>query len=102
MYQVRYSINITKEDITRAKRAYEQGKYAMGYIDPLRFEVVEKYLSHFPEKPVNTKDILEQSLVDSIIKEDSYLGILDNPQVLIPASFDEVCDFICSIPSDFS
>ncbi len=102
MYQVRNSVNITKNDIVRAKQAYEQGIYAMGYIDPIRFEIVEHYLSHFSTGPVNTKDICEQSLVDSIIKHDSYLRMLNNPHVLIPASFDEVCDFIGSIPSDFS
>ena len=101
MYQARYSINITKKDIARAKKAYKQGAYAMGYIDPIRFEIVEHYLSHFSTKPVNTKDILEQSLMDSIVKHDSYLRMLNNPQVLIPESFDEVCDFIGSIPSDF-
>ena len=74
----------------------------MGYLDPIRFKIVEHYLSHFSTELVNTKDILEQSLIDSIIKQDSYLRILNNPQVLIPESFDEVCDFICSIPSDFS
>lgn len=102
MYQVRYSINITKKDITRAKKAYEQGTHARRYIDPIRFEIVEHYLSHFSTESVNTKSILKQSLVDSIIKQDSYLRMLNNPQVLIPASFDEVCDFIGSIPSDFS
>ena len=101
MYQVKYSVNITKNDVVRAKRAHKQGIHAMGYIDPIRFKIVEQYLSHFKIEPVNTKDILKQSLVDSIIKEDSYLGNLQNPQVLIPASFDEVCDFIGSIPSDF-
>ncbi len=102
MYSVRYSVNITKNDITRAKKAYEQGAYAMGYIDPIRFKIVECYLSYFSEEFVNTKDILEESLVDSIIKQDSYLRCLKNPQVLIPVSFDEVCDFIGSIPPDFS
>lgn len=102
MYPVRYSINITKNDIIRAKKAYKQGAYAMGYIDPIRFKIVEQYLSHFGADPVNTKDILEQSLVDSTIKQDSYLRMLNNPQVLIPRSFDEVCDFIGSISSDFS
>ncbi len=102
MYQIRYSINITKKDIIRAKNAYEQGAYAMKYIDPIHFKIVECYLSHFSEESVNTKDILEESLMDSIIKQDSYLRCLKNPQVLIPTSFDEVCDFIGSIPSDFS
>ncbi len=102
MYQVRYSINITKNDIIRAKKAHKRGIHAMGYIDPIRFKIVEHYLSNFSTESVNTKDILEQSIVDSIIKQDSYLRILNNPQVLIPESFDEVCDFICSIPSDFS
>lgn len=102
MYQVKYSVNITKNDIIRAKKAYKQGIHAMGYIDPIRFEIVERYLSHFSTELVNTKDIFEQSLVDSIIKQDSYLRMLNNPQVLIPESFDEVCDFIGSIPSDFS
>ena len=102
MYQVKYAVDITKNDVIRAKRAYKQGAYAMGYIDPIRFEIVECYLSHFGAESVNTKDILDESLVDSIIKQDSYLGGLSNPQVLIPASFDEVCDFIGSIPSNFS
>ena len=102
MYQARYSVNITKNDIERAKRAYKQGVYAMGYIDPIHFAIVESYLSHFGAEPVNTKDILEKSLVNSIIKQDSYLGMLNNPQVIIPASFDDVCDFIGSIPSNFS
>ena len=102
MYQVRYSVNITKNDIIRAKKAYKQGTHAMGYIDPIRFEITEQYLSHFSTESVNTKNILKQSFIDSIIKQDSYLGMLNNPQVLIPASFDEVCDFIGSIPSDFS
>lgn len=74
----------------------------MWYIDPIRFMIVEQYLSHFEAESVNTKDILEQSLVNSIIERDSYLKILKNPKVLIPESFDEVCDFIGSIPSDFS
>jgi len=94
MYQVRYSVNITKKDIIRAKKAYEQRTYAMGYIDPIRFMIVEHYLSHFSTESVNTKDILEQSLVNSIIEQDSYLRTLKNPKVLIPESFDEVCDFI--------
>ncbi len=102
MYQVRYSVNITKKDIIRAKNAYEQGICAMKYIDPIRFKIAECYLSYFSEESVNTKDILEESLMGSIIKKDSYLRCLKNPQVLIPASFDEVCDFIGSIPSDFS
>ena len=102
MYQVRYSINITKNDIIRAKKAHKQGAYAMGYIDPIRFEIVEHYLSYFSTEPINTKDILEQSLIDSIVKQDTYLGMFNNPQVLIPVSFDDVCDFIGSIPSDFS
>ncbi len=101
MYKIRYSINMTKNDVKRAKRAFDQGKYTMVYIDQIRFEVVESYLSHFSEESVNTKDILEASLVDTIIKKDSYLACLKNPQDLIPESFDEVCDFIGSIPSDF-
>lgn len=101
MYQVRYSINITKNDIKMAKRAHKQKMYAMGYIDPIRFKIVEQYLSHFEAESVNTKDILEESLVNSIIKQDSYLKCLRNPKVLIPESFDEVCDFIGSIPDDF-
>lgn len=99
---MRYSVNITKNDIIRAKKAYEKKAYAMGYIDPIHFEIVEHYLSHFEVEPVNTTDILERSLIDSIIKQDPYFKMLDNPQVLIPASFDEVCDFIGSIPSYFS
>ena len=102
MYPVKYSINITKNDIIRAKKAHKQEAYVMGYIDPIHFEIVEHYLSHFGTESVNTKDILEQPLVDSIIKQDSYLGMLNNPHVLIPKSFDEICDFIGSIPSDFS
>lgn len=102
MYQVRYSINITKNDVRRAKKAYKQGIYSMNYIDPIRFKIVECYLSHFLEESVNMKDILEESLVDSIIKQDSYLRCLKNPQVLITESFDELCDFIGSIPLDFS
>ncbi len=102
MHQVRYSVYITKNDIIRAKKAYKQGMPAMGYIDPIRFEIIEHYLSHFSTESVNTRDILKQSLIDSIIKQDSYLEMLNNPQVLIPVSFDEVCDFIGSIPSDFS
>ena len=101
MYQVRYSINITKNDVRRAKKAHKQGAYAMGYIDPIRFKIVEQYLSHFGAESVNTKDILEESLVDSIIEQDSYLRYLNNPQVLIPESFDEICDFIGSIPESF-
>lgn len=100
MYQVKYSVNITKKDIIRAKKAYEQRTHAMGYIDPIRFMIVEHYLSHFSTESVNTKDILEQSLVNSIITQDSYLRMLKNPETLIPESFDEVCDFIGSIPSD--
>lgn len=99
---MRYAVNITKNDIIRAKKAYEKKACAMGYIDPIHFEIVEHYLSHFEAKLVNTKDILKQSLVDSIIEQDSYLRMLNNPQVLIPASFDEVCDFIGSIPLNFS
>lgn len=49
MYQVRYSINITKNDIEIAKKAHKQKMYAMGYIDPIRFKIVECYLSHLYE-----------------------------------------------------
>lgn len=102
MYQVRYFVNITKNDVIRAKKAHKPGVHAMGYIDPIRFEIVEHYLSHFSTESVNTKDILKESLVDSIIEQDSYLRNLKNPQMLILSSFDEICDFIGSIPSDFS
>ncbi len=71
-------------------------------MDPLYFKVLECYLSHFREEFVNTRDLLEETLVNSIIEQDSYLKCLKNPQVLIPKSYDEICDFICSIPSDFS
>ena len=102
MYQTRYFVNIMKIDVARAKRAYKQGMHAMNYIDTIRFEIVEHYLSHFSTESVNTKDILKEPLVNSIIEQDSYLRCLKNPQVLIPESFDEICDFIGSIPSDFS
>ena len=100
---MRYSTNITRKDVERAKRAFKEGKYAMSYIDPMRFEVVDSYLSHFPDEPVNTKDILKESLVESIVKKDNYLICAGALQIqnLVPDSFDEVCDFIGSIPSDF-
>ena len=102
MYNLRYSVNISNNDIIRAKIAYEQGKYAMNYIDPICFKIVEQYLSYFPNKTLNTMEILEESLMHSIIEKDVYLKILRNPEKLIPESFDTVCDFIGSIPKEFS
>ena len=97
MYKVRYSINISNEDVVKARSAYEHGKHASSYIDPIRFKIVEQYLSHFPNESHNTKEILEESVMHSIIDKDDYLKIMSNPEKLIPESFDEVCDFIGSI-----
>ena len=99
MDKLRYSVDISNNDIKRAKEAYEQGKYSFNYIDPMRFKIVEHYLSHFSNEPHNTKEILEESLMHSIIDKDDYLKIICHPERLIPESFNEVCDFIGSIIS---
>lgn len=87
--------------ILQEKKAHEQSASVMGYIDPMCFYIVHRYLSYFSKEPVNTQDILKEPLVDSIIEQDSYFKCLKNPRVLILESFDEVCDFIGSIPLDF-
>ncbi len=97
MYNPRYSVNISIRDVIEARKSSENSCYALSYIDPIRFKIVEKYLSHFSNGSHNTKEILEESLIHSIIDKDDYLKSLNNPETLIPESFDEVCDFIGSI-----
>lgn len=96
MYKNRYDMTITDQDFQKAQSSFNRGDYALNYIDPLRFKVVEQYLSHCPGSSYDLKEILEESNLRRIIDMDEYLKMLREPEKLIPESFDAFCEFIGS------
>lgn len=91
-----YDLFLTDEDLIRAKTIFDKGNSPM-YMDPLRLEVVEKYLSHFPGTKYNLQEILTFEKMVSVLETDKELAAMAGPLRTIPESFDEVCAYLGSV-----
>ena len=92
----KYDLTLTDADIERANTIFDKGISPM-YMDPLRINIVEKYLSHFPGTEYSLQEILTPEKIASIVEADKELAAMSGPLRTIPESFDEVCDYLGSV-----